>query len=178
MWLHREGSHCIVSLTLCTPAALVSASSYWKSICQGKGHIMYVFCILCIALELGPKKFFTTHDNQLLSLAGIRGLNNFLFPFESFNGRIYTNWSVLKSNFYVKKTQKDGHELLTSHFHEKCNKHKFWWGSSCECASWMFCPFVHIFFDRQKYTAFLPSLRFITGWHFSAKVSTNVLRKK
>ena len=28
-----------------------------------------------------------------------------------------------------------------------------------------------------KNTAFLPSLRSITGWHFSAKVSTKVLRK-
>ena len=70
-----------------------------------------------------------------------------------------------------------------SHFHENCNKHQFWRGSSCPqtSASWMLCPFVHFFLDRQKVslknTAFLPSLRSITGWHFSAKVSTKVLRK-
>ena len=44
--------------------------------------------------------------------------------------------------------------------------------------------FAHLctsFWDRQKVslknTAFLPSLRSITGWHFSAKASTKVLRK-
>ena len=70
----------------------------------------------------------------------------------------------------------------TSHFHENCNKHQFWRGSSCPqtSASWMFSPFVHFFLDRQKLslqnTAFLPSLRSITGWHISAKVSTKVLK--
>ena len=47
--------------------------------------------------------------------------------------------------------------------------------------SGMFCPSVHFFLDRQKVslnnTAFLPSPRPITGWHFSGKVSTKVLRK-
>ena len=46
---------------------------------------------------------------------------------------------------------------------------------SIDSASWMFCPFVHFFLDRQKVslknTALLPSLRSTTGWHFSAKVS-------
>ena len=47
---------------------------------------------------------------------------------------------------------------------------------SIDSASWMFCPFVHFFLDRQKVslknTPFLPSLRSITGWHYSVKVST------
>ena len=70
-----------------------------------------------------------------------------------------------------------------SHFHENCNKHQFWRVSQCPQTSvtWMLCPFVHFFLDRQKvslkFTAFLPSLRCITGWHFSAKVSTKVVRK-
>ena len=52
---------------------------------------------------------------------------------------------------------------------------------SIDSASWIFSPFVHFFLDRQKVslknTACLPSLRSITGWHLSAKVSTKVLRK-
>ena len=69
------------------------------------------------------------------------------------------------------------------HFHKNCNKHQFWRGSSCPktIVSWMFCPFVHFFLDRQKIslknTVFLPSLRSIIGWLFSANVSTKVLRK-
>ena len=60
----------------------------------------------------GPRTFFSTNNNQLPSLSGVHSLSDFLCSdhlVESFYGRSYTYGSVLKSNFYNKTTQQDGH---------------------------------------------------------------------
>ena len=49
-----------------------------------------------------PWTFLTTHDNQLPSMSGVHSLKDFLCSahlLESFDGRIYTYGSVLKSKF-------------------------------------------------------------------------------
>ena len=72
----------------------------------------------------GPGTFFSTHGNHLPWLSGVHGLKDFLCSahlHESFDGRIYTYWSVLKSKFVHQKTQEEEHyrenpsnyELLT-----------------------------------------------------------------
>ena len=71
------------------------------------------------------------------------------------------------------------------HFHENCNMHQSQGGSSCVQTSVScimdFMPICALFLDRQnvslKNSSFLPSLRSITGCHFSGKVTTKVLRK-
>ena len=75
-------------------------------------------------LWFGSGTFLTRHDDQLPSLSGVHGLKDFLCSahlLESFDGRIYTYWSVLKSKFVHQRTQEDehyrenpsNHELLT-----------------------------------------------------------------
>ena len=72
----------------------------------------------------GTGTFFSTHGNHLPWLSGVHGLKDFLWSahlHESFAGRIYTYWSVLKSKFVHQRTQEDehyrenpsNHELLT-----------------------------------------------------------------
>ena len=67
-----------------------------------------------------------------------------------------------------------------SHFHENCKKHQFQRVSQCPCIMDVM-PSCALLFRQTKgileNTTFLPSLRSFTGWHFSAKVSTKVLRK-
>ena len=62
-----------------------------------------------------------THGNQLPSLSGAHGLKDFLcidHLVESIYGRSYTYGSVLKSNFYHKTTQQDGHYRENPSNHE------------------------------------------------------------
>ena len=69
----------------------------------------------------GPRIFFSTYGNQLPSLSGVYGLKDFLSSdqlLELFDVRIYTYGSVLKSNFYHKMTQQDGHYRANPSNHE------------------------------------------------------------
>ena len=62
-------------------------------------------------LWFGPGTFLTRHDDQLPSLSGVHGLKDFLCSahlLESFDGRIYTYWSFLKSKFVHQRIQEDG----------------------------------------------------------------------
>ena len=90
-----------------------------------KLNICYTYFInIIIRLWFGPGTFLTRHNDQLPSLSGVHGLKDFLCSahlLESFDGRIYTYWSVLKSKFVHQRTQEDehyrenpsNHELLT-----------------------------------------------------------------
>ena len=71
-----------------------------------------------------PKTSFATLDDQLPSMSGVHGFKDFLCSdhlLESFDGRIYSYGSVLKSKFVHQRTQEDehyrenpsNHELLT-----------------------------------------------------------------
>merc|ERR1711923_589432 len=75
-------------------------------------------------VRFGPGTFLTRHDDQLPSLSGVHGLKDFLCSahlLESFEGRIYSYGSVLKSKFVHQRIHEDGHyrenplnhELLT-----------------------------------------------------------------
>ena len=55
--------------------------------------------IMPVRLWYGPGAFLRRHDDQLPSLSGVHGLKDFLCSahlLESFDGRIYSYWSVLK----------------------------------------------------------------------------------
>ena len=72
-------------------------------------------------LWFGPGTFLRRHDDQLPSLSGVHGLKDFLCSahlLESFDGRIYTYWSVLKSKFVHQRTQEDEHHRENSSNHE------------------------------------------------------------
>ena len=71
-----------------------------------------------------PKTSFATLNDQLPSMSGVHGFKDFLCSdhlLESFDGRIYTYGSVLKSKFVHQRIQEDehykenpsNHELLT-----------------------------------------------------------------
>ena len=71
-----------------------------------------------------PQTFLTTLDDQLSSQSGVYGFKDLLWSADlrgSFDGQIYTYWSVLKSKFVHQRTQEDehyrenpsNHELLT-----------------------------------------------------------------
>ena len=62
-----------------------------------------------------------TLDDQLPSMSGAHGLKDFLCSahlLESFEGRIYTYGSVLKSKFVPQRTQEDGHYRENPSNHE------------------------------------------------------------
>ena len=82
------------------------------------------FTTMVIRAGWPPKPLSATLDNQLPSMSGAHGLKDFLCNahlLESFEWRIYTYGSVLKSKLVTQRTQEDGyyrenpsnHELLT-----------------------------------------------------------------
>ena len=86
--------------------------------------ICEIQCHLHTRVGGGPGTFFLTHGNHLPWLSGVHGLKDFLCSdhlLESFDGRIYTYGSVLKSKFVHQRTHEDehyrenpsNHELLT-----------------------------------------------------------------
>ena len=61
---------------------------------------------------MNPKTYFATLDDQLPSMTGVHGFKDFLCSdhlLESFDGRIYTYGSVLKSKFVHQRIQEDEH---------------------------------------------------------------------
>ena len=81
---------------------------------------------LCLLIRAGgpPKTSFATLDDQLPSMSGVHGFKDFLCSdhlLESFDGRIYSYGSVLKSKFVHQRIHEDAHcrenpsnhELLT-----------------------------------------------------------------
>ena len=103
-----------------------SSSSYYLESHNGdKRHSapasVCMLSLLSSRAEWGHGTFFSTHGNHLPSLSGVHGLKDFLWSdhlLESFNGRSYTHGSVLKSNFYHKTTQEDGHYRENPSNHE------------------------------------------------------------
>ena len=71
------------------------------------------FPLLSSRLWFGPGTFLTRHDDQLPSLSsGVHGLKDFLCSahlLESFDGRIYTYWSV---SCLVKNVPGPNHNLI------------------------------------------------------------------
>ena len=97
---------------------------YFFSFLFFAAFIFFFILLFCIRVGGGPGTFFSTHGNHLPWLSGVHGLKDFLWSdhlHESFDGRIYTYWSVLKSKFVHQRTQEDehyrenpsNHELLT-----------------------------------------------------------------
>ena len=111
-------------------------------------HIRYVFilliytayCVMVTSIRVGwgPRTFFSTHGNQLPSLSGVHGLKDFLSSdhlVKSFDGISYTyGGSVLKSNFYHKTTQEDGHYRENPSNHELLTDR----GGDCRASKKMF----------------------------------------
>ena len=68
-----------------------------------------------------PQPLSGTLDDQLPSMSGAHGLKDFLFSvhlLESFEWRIYSYGSVLKSKFVPQRTQEDGHYRKNPSNHE------------------------------------------------------------
>ena len=101
-----------------------------------------------------PPNIFSTHGNQLSSLSGVHSLKDFLSSdhlVESFDGRSYTYGSVLKSNFYHKTTQQDGHYRANPSNHELLTVR----GVDCRVSKKMFGglipPYCRFTFPRDFY---------------------------